>query len=309
MRLAVMGAGGIGGYYGGVLAKAGEDVTFIARGAHLTGMRENGLTVKSPVVGDFTIPVNALDDPAKMGPVDLVLFSVKTYDTHGAAELIRPIVGQDTVVFSLQNGIDNREQIGRVVGPQSVMCGVTAISSEVESPGVVAHLGSGTSITFGEVNGDSTTRTQLLLDVFQCQGIGAQGSSNILTDLWEKYLWICGLGGVTALTRLSAGPILACEETKAFLHGTLKEVGQLALASGITMPKDCVDQWMAYIEDLPPSTKGSIAYDLAAGRKLELDTLSGTVVRLGLEHGIPTPFNLAIYAALKPYAEGTPAMP
>ncbi|MFQ6028586.1 MAG: ketopantoate reductase family protein, partial [Dehalococcoidia bacterium] len=301
VRIAVMGAGGLGGYYGAMLARAGEDVTFVDQGAHLDAITAKGLTVKLPNAEEFTLDAKATNDPSKIGTVDLVLFCVKTYFTYGAAEQIRPIV-----VLSLQNGIDNRERIGRVVGPEAVMCGVTAISSAVDSPGVVVHRGGLTSITFGELDGDSTSRIQRLQNTFQCPGIGANISSNILADMWEGYLAICGFGGVTALTRLPIGPVLAYEETKAFLRGALVEVFEVALASGVCMPEDCVDRWLAYMETFPPETKGSIGYDLAAGRSLELETLNGTVVRLGRKYGINTPFNFVIYAGLKPFADGTP---
>ncbi len=310
MRIAIMGAGGTGGYFGGLLARAGEDVTFIARGAHLEAMRTRGLTVKSARSGDFTIPVQATDDPKGMAPVDLVLFCVKTYDTESAARLIRPIAGPNTVVFSMQNGIDNDQQIGGVLGPQAVMCGVAQIFSSVETPGVIAHRsGALAKITLGELHGRSSPRVERLFKAFQQAGIDAARSPDIRLALWEKFLGICGNSGVLSLTRLPVGPMLACPETKSFFRQTLEEVQAVAQASGVTLPADCVDRWIAFCATLAPGLRSSMANDLNAGRRLELESLNGTVVRLGCEHGVPTPCNFAIYAALKPYINGALELP
>jgi 2-dehydropantoate 2-reductase len=309
MRIAVMGAGGTGGYFGGLLARAGEDVTFIARGAHLEAMRRRGLTVKSSLAGDFTLPVKATDNPGEIGLVDLVLFCVKTYDTEATAERIKPIIGPDTVVFSVQNGIDNWERIGRIVGPETVMCAVAQVSSVLEEPGVIAHRSERGKILLGEREGGASPRAERLLNTFQQAGIEAELRPDIQVDLWGKFVFICGFSGLTALSRLPVGPILACPETKALLRGTLEEGEAVGRACGVELPEDCVDQALALLSRPGPSGRGSMAYDLAAGRRLELEILNGTVVRLGREHGISTPCNFAIYAALKPYADGEPAKP
>jgi 2-dehydropantoate 2-reductase len=310
MRIAIMGSGGTGGYFGGQLARAGEEVTFIARGAHLEAMRTRGLTIRSSRAGDFTIPVQATDDPSGMEPVDLVLFCVKTYDTESAAKLIRPIVGPDTVVFSIQNGVDNAERIGRILEPETVMCGVAQIFSTVEQPGVIAHRSGGLAkITLGEPDGGTSSRMKRLLKTFQQAGIDTVHSPDIRIALWEKFLGICGNSGVSSLTRLPIGPILACPETRSLYRGTLEEVQSVARASGVALAADCVERWINFSATLAPGLRSSMANDLAAGRRLELESLNGTVVRMGCEHGIPTPYNFAIYAALKPYAEGAPKMP
>jgi 2-dehydropantoate 2-reductase len=311
MRIAVMGAGGTGGYFGGLLARAGEDVTFIARGAHLEAMRARGLTVKSGGrSGDFTIPVQATGDPRGMAAVDLVLFCVKTYDTDSAAQLIQPIVGPNTVVFSIQNGIDNDQRIGKVLGPKSVMCAVAQIFSSVEAPGVIAHRsGALAKITLGELDGAASPRVHRLLAAFQRAGIDAAQSPDIRLALWEKFLGICGNSGVLSLTRLPMGPMLACPETKTFFRDTLAEVRSVGVASGVALAADAVDRWMAFCATLAPGLRSSMANDLNAGRRMELDSLNGTVVRLGCELGVPTPCNSAIYAALKPYVNGAPVLP
>ena len=308
MRIAVMGTGGMGGYFGGLLARAGEEVAFIARGAHLEAIRKNGLAVKSVLVGDFTISATATDNPSDIGPVDFVLFCVKAYDTSVAAEQTRPLIGPETVLLSVQNGIDNEQQIGEVIGSEHVVGCVSYVSSTIQSPGVIAQTGGPGTIVFGEMQGGKSARTEALQSTLQNSGITAELHSDIQVALWQKFLGICGVNGVTALTRLPMGEIVACKETHNLMRGTMQEVEAVARASGVNLPEGCVDQSMDFFSSMDPSVRGSMYYDLAAGRRLELEVLNGMVVRLGDEHGIPTPMNFAIYAALKPYAGGTPSL-
>lgn len=307
MRIAVMGTGGTGGYFGGLLARAGENVTFIARGDHLEAIRKNGLAIKSVLAGDFSISAKATDKTHDIGPVDLVLFCVKAYDNAVAADQIRPLTGPETVVLSVQNGIDNEQQIGEVIGPEHIVGCVSYVSSTIESPGVIAQTGGPGTIVFGEMQGGASARTEALQHTLQNSGITAELHSDIQVALWQKFLGICGVNGVTALTRLPLGEILACEETRHLMRGTMEEVEAVARASGVAMPEGCVDQSMDFFGSMGASVRGSMYYDLAAGRRLELEVLNGTVVRLGNENGIPTPINFAIYAALKPYLDGTPS--
>ena len=307
MRIAVMGTGGTGGYFGGLLARAGEEVTFIARGDHLEEIRKNGLAIKSVLAGDFSIPANATDNTQDIGPVDFVLFCVKAYDNATAADQIRPLIGPETVVLSVQNGIDNEQQIGEVIGPEHIVGCVSYVSSIIESPGVVAQTGGPGKIVLGEMQGGTSARTETIQNTLQNSGIAAELHPDIQVALWQKFLAICGVNGITALTRLPMGEILACEETRNLMRGTMEEVEAVARASGAALPGDCVDQSMDLFSSLEPSIRGSMYYDLAAGRRLELDVLNGTLVRLGSEHGIPTPINFAIYAALKPYLDGAPS--
>lgn len=308
MEVAVMGAGGTGGFFGGLLAQAGESVTFIARGAHLAMMRAHGLAVKSRLAGNFTLPVKATDDPCEVGPVGLILFCVKTYDADAAARQMRPLVGPDTVILSVQNGIDNAERIAQVVGPKAVIGAVAHVFSAVEAPGVIAQTAGPGRIVFGEFAGGASPRTERLLRIFRRAGIAAELSSDIHVTLWEKFLFICANGGMTALTRLPLGLIRACPETNALLRGTMEEVEAVARARGVPLPVGCVDQAVAFNASVEPEARSSLYFDLAAGRRLELEALHGTVVRLGREHGVHTPFNFAIYAALKPYANGVPTL-
>jgi len=307
MRIAVMGAGGTGGFFGGLLARAGEAVTFIARGAQLEALQQNGLTVKSSLSGNFTLAVKATADPVQIGHVDFVFFCVKAYDNAVAADLIRPLIGPETLVLSVQNGIDNEAQIGEVIGPEHMLGCVSYVSSTIESPGVIAQTAGPGKIILGEMQGGVSDRTQHLRDMLQKAGIPAEIHADIQAALWQKFVAICGVNGVTALTRLPMGDILACAETRHLLRGTMVEVEAVAQARGATLPEGCVDQSMDFFSSIEPSARGSMYYDLAAGRRLELEVLNGTVVRLGNAHSIPTPFNFSIYAALKPYLNGAPS--
>jgi len=309
MRVAVIGAGGTGGYYGGVLARAGHDVAFLARGAHLEAIRTHGLAVKSRLAGDFTVRPRATADPGEIGVVDLVLFCVKAYDTAAAAERLRPLVGPDTVILSVQNGIDNEDRIARVVGPSHVLGAVAQVSSVIEAPGVITQTAGPGKIILGELDGPPSERTQRLLEAFQAAGIAAEVRPDMRVALWEKFIMICGVSGVTSLTRLPMGPILSDPETSALLRGTMIEVEAVARAEEIAVSAGHAERVLAFMRGVEPHMRGSMYYDLAAGRRMELETLNGTVVRLGRARTVPTPLNFAIYAALKPYAAGPPPSP
>jgi 2-dehydropantoate 2-reductase len=309
MRVTVMGSGGTGGYFGGLLARAGEDVTFVARGAHLDAIRAKGLSVRSRLVGDFTVPARATDDPSEGGLADLVLFCVKAYDTESAAARLRPALGPDTVILPVQNGIDSAERIGRVVGPGHVIGGTAGVSSVVEAPGVIDHRAGPDEIRLGELDGQPSARTERIADALRRAGIKAELRLDMRAALWEKFVRICGLSGLTALTRLPLGAVFACPETRTLLRQTMDETAAVGRAEGVTLPDGFVADALRFFERAAPAVRGSLYYDLAAGRRLEVETLNGTVVRLGQEHGVPTPANFAVYAALKPYADGPPATP
>lgn len=305
MRIAVIGAGGTGGYYGALLARAGEDVTFVARGAHLDAIRSRGLSVRSRLAGDFHVTCRATDNPREIGPVDLILFCVKAYDTEEASSHLPSLIGPETMILSVQNGIETEAPIARVAGPGHVLGAAAHISSVIAEPGVISQTAGPGRITFGEMNGRQSRRTERLLETFQHAGIAAAVSANITAVLWEKFIVICAISGVTALTRLPLGPILADPETCGFFRNVMAEVEAVALAEAIGVA-GYAEKAMGFIAGLEPTMRGSMYYDLAAGRRLELSTLNGTVVRLGREHGVPTPLNGAIYAALRPYERGQP---
>ncbi len=309
MRIAVVGAGGTGGYFGGLLARAGEDVAFIARGAHLDALRTRGLAVESSLAGRFTVPVQATDDPGGIGPVDLILFCVKTYDTDAAAASVRPLIQPETMLLSLQNGVDNEERIARLLRHPSGMGAVAYVVSAIKAPGLVAQTAGPGKIVLGELGGGESARTERLRDVLQRAGIAAEVHPDIRAVLWQKFLFICAFSGVTALTRLPIGTVLADPATRALFRGTSEEVEAIARAIGIGLPDDCVEQALATASAVEPWGRGSLYGDLAGGRRLELEGLNGEVVRRGGELGIETPLNFAIYAALRPYVDGTPEPP
>ena len=304
MHIVVVGAGGTGGYFGGLLARAGEDVTFLARGTQLEALRTHGLTVKSRLAGTFTLPVHATSDPQEIGVVDLVLFCVKTYDTEAASAGIGHFIGPETVVLPIQNGIDVAERLGREVGAQHIVGGVAYVTSQIESPGVIAQIAGAGSIELGELAGGQSERTRHVQQILRRAGISAQLPPDIQVTLWEKFLFICAFSGVTALTRLPLRQVFAYQETRDLLKAVLKEGETLARARGIALPVDIVERSYATLQALEPEAMGSMAFDLLAGRRLEIEALNGTMVRLGNEHGMSLPFNAAIYAALKPYANG-----
>ena len=309
MRIAVVGAGGTGGYFGGLLARAGDDVTFIARGAHLETLRARGLTLESSLAGTFTVPVQATDDPRGVGPVDLILFCVKTYDTDAAAASVRPLIQPETTLLSLQNGVDNEERIARLSGHPSGLGAVAYVVSAIKSPGLVAQTAGPGKIVLGELGGGESARTERLRDALQRAGIAAEVHPDIRAVLWQKFLFICAFSGVTALTRLPIGTVLADPATRELFRGTSQEVEAVVRAGGIGLPDDCVEQALATASAVEPWGRGSLYGDLAGGRRLELEGLNGEVVRRGGELGIETPLNFAIYAALRPYVDGTPEPP
>ncbi len=298
MKIAVMGAGGVGGYFGGMLARAGEEVHFIARGEHLLSLKERGLRVKS-APGNFELPVRATDSPREVGPSELILFCVKGYDTEGASRLIEPMVGPETAIISLQNGIDNEEILSRILGEEHVLGGLCYIFTVIETPGVISQTAGPRKIIFGELRGGKSERGERILETFERAGINAELSEDILSELWQKFLMICPLAGMTAITRSTVGEILSLRETEEMLLSLMGEVRAVARARGVNLPDDAVERAMGVIQSIEPSSKSSLLHDLEAGRPLEVETLSGALSRYGKEAAIPTPVNDLIYAALK----------
>lgn len=304
MKMAIMGSGGVGGYYGALLASCGNDVTFIARGAHLSAMREHGLQVQS-IHGDLHLaPVQATDDPARVGPVDLVLVAVKTYDLEQAAQAARPLVGPNTSVLPLLNGLDAAERLAAVLGDGNVLGGMTHISSSVAAPGVIRQVSPLRRITLGECDGTITARAEAVRDVLAATGAEVALTPRIDVALWEKFLFIASIGGICCLARQPMGPVLATAETRQLYTQALLEIEALAHARGVDLPDGAVDNALQLTAGFAPGTKPSMLADLEAGRRLELEAMSGTVVRYGRETGVPTPVHWAVYAALKPSAAG-----
>jgi 2-dehydropantoate 2-reductase len=296
MRVAVLGAGGIGGYYGARLAKAGHDVVFIARGAHLEAMQERGLTVRTPE-GESTLAVVAVADPRGLDPVDLVLFCVKAYDTESGARSIVPLVASDTAVLTVQNGVDNVVAIASVVGTGAVLAAAVYAALQIAGPGVIARTGAEARIAFGEPGGAVTARTTRIA-AFERSGIAYQVSPDIDRILWEKFLFITGVGGVTALARSGIGALVSSPEGRTLLAASCDEIVTVARAEGAPLGPEAARAAIAQAEKLPAPWRSSLARDLEDGRRLEVGALSGAVVRRGRRRGIVTPVHQAITACL-----------
>jgi 2-dehydropantoate 2-reductase len=299
MRIAVIGAGGVGGYFGGLLARSGHDVSFLARGEHLRALRERGLRVRS-VHGDFELPsVRATDGAEQLGEADLILFTVKTYDTESAATAIRPTVRPGAAVLTFQNGVDNPERIDGVLGAGTAMGGTVHIETTIAEPGVIAQTSPIRRVAFGEMDGRRTERAERILDAFQSADLEPTLSENIRKGLWEKFLFIVAMSGLTTLTRSPVGEVLSVPELREMLAGAFAETAAVAAAEGIQLDPDPAGRMMAFAEALKPEMKSSMLRDLERGRRLEVESINGAVARLGKRHGIPTPINACIHACLK----------
>lgn len=300
MKILVMGTGGVGGYYGGLLAQQGNEVTFISRGAHLYAIRHEGLKVKS-VHGDFTVfPANATEDPAKVEPVDLILFCVKTYNTDEAAEAILPVIGTQTAVLSLQNGVDAAERIGKVVGMDHVIGGATWLSSAVEAPGIIKQISEFRRIVYGELAGGRSERIQSIFEVLKNTGITVEISENIQKILWTKFVFIAAASSMGSLTRLPMGDYRSVPETRRLLSSIMQEVEAVAHAQGITLDADVVQKSLAFTDNAAPHIKPSMQLDVESGRRTELESMVGVIGRKGRELGIPTPVADFVYDSLLP---------
>ncbi len=306
MDILVMGSGGVGGYFGAKLARAGEAVTFVARGAHLDALRAHGVRVKSSAEGEFVVRAPATDAPGEAGPADLVLFCVKSYDTETTARALAPAVGSKTAILSLQNGVDNEEKIGAIVGPGHVLGGVAYVFAAIESPGVIVHALGG-RIVFGELDGSESTRAGRIREILDRAGIAVELSTQIQRVLWEKFIWIVALSGLTALTRCPVGVVRSVPETRKMFRLILEELVALAKATGIELAPEAAEAVMMVTDNLAPTAYSSLHYDLTHGRRLELEALQGHALRLGERLRVPTPMCFAVYAALKPYLNGPPA--
>jgi 2-dehydropantoate 2-reductase len=304
MRIAVMGSGGVGGYFGGRLAAAGQDVTFIARGAHLAALRQRGLAIRS-ALGDATIaPAQATDDPASLGPVDLVIFTVKLYDTEAAAEAIRPLIGPETGVVTFQNGIAGTEVLSAKLGAEHVIGGVAKIAAVIAEPGVIRHTGTMAELVFGELNGSASARVAALAAALDAAGVQHTVSDDFGREIWDKMVFLSTFAGLTSLVRLPIGPIRGDPETRALLRAGLAEALAVARAGGSGLPENLADQILERIDRLPYEMKSSMLQDLEGGRRLELGWLSGAIARMGRDLGIPTPTHELIATALKLHADG-----
>ena len=307
MKIAVVGAGGVGGGYGAALAHAGADVTFIARGAHLAAMKKDGLRIESARGNTHLKPTHATENPAEVGPVDYVLFCVKLWDVESAGMAIKPMIGPDTAVITLQNGVDAHERLIPILGPRAVMPGVANISATIAEPGLIRQTGTVMRMVFGEPDGSRSLRAVAFADMCGKAGIEGVLSETILTDLWIKFVLLASNAGVMALTRLPVGKLRDDPDVNAMFRAAYEEVAAVGRARGVTLPADIVERTLNFNRTAPPQLMASMAVDLLRGNRIELPWLSGKVVQLGRKHNVPTPTHALMYAALKPYVMGTPA--
>ncbi len=294
MKIAVMASGGVGGYFGARLAAAGEEVHFLARGAHLDAIRQNALKVESALGVVHIENANATDDPAFIGPADVVLFAVKLWDTEAAGESCKPLVGPDTAVIMLQNGVDGVARLAPILGSDAVFSGVAYISAFIKNPGKIRHHGN-----FARLQFEESAELKAFYDACGRAGFDAEMPGNIELAQWQKFVFLVGLSGATTVTRKGIGAIVADPDCHRLLRNLMEETAAVGRAHGVALPDDYAADRMAYAEGLPPDIKASTLDDLEHGKRLEVDWLSGEVSRLGAALGVPTPTNDAVYAALK----------
>lgn len=304
MRIAVMGAGGVGGYFGARLAQGGSDVIFIARGSHLAAMRKDGLQVESGLGEIRLADVRVTDDPGTIGPVDLVMIGVKLWDTEAAARQIAPLARDGAAVVSFQNGVQKDEVLRRIVGEKAHMGGVGYIAASIARPGVISHVGTMQRLVFGEFDGRSSARAEAFLGACRRGGIDAELSPDIRRAIWEKYVFLVGMSGATATMRTTLGPIREHPRSRAFLGDVMREAIAVGRARGIELAEDFADNRLAFLDTLPATMTSSMHHDLDRGNRLEVGWLSGGVVDLGKAAGIATPLNRAIADILAPHADG-----
>jgi 2-dehydropantoate 2-reductase len=304
MKIAIVGAGGIGGYLGARLAAAGNDVALIARGAHLAALKRNGLRLSSPKGDVLVNPIRATGEPSEVGTVDVVLLAVKLYDLGPAARQMLPMVGPKSTVVPIQNGVTAVEEVAAIVGREHVVGGLVYMACHISEPGVITHLSEIDQFTFGEVDGARSTRVEALRDVAARAGITAQIADDITRELWHKFVLLGGHSPVAGLSRQPLGVIRSDPDLRALYTQAMREVFAVGRARGIALADDIVERTLALSDRFDPTSKASLLGDLEAGKPLEVEWLSGAVVRMGAELGVPTPFHRIAYACLKPFAAG-----
>jgi 2-dehydropantoate 2-reductase len=305
MRCAVLGSGGVGGYYGARLARAGHDVTFIARGAHLEAIRERGLEIRSPALGDFVVRAPAEADTARVGPVDVVIVAVKAYDNDAALPMVAPMLGPATSILTLQNGVDSGSELAALYGEARVIGGTTYIATSIVAPGVIEQNGTHRRVLIGEMFGDLprlTDRVRAIHEAMAGADIQAEAVDDGRVPIWEKFIFLATLAGFTGAARQPIGPLWADEQIRAqFLDGC-REVERVARAEGVGVADDLIERIRGYVANIPGSMRSSLLIDLAAGKRIEVEALQGSVVRRAVRAGVPVPITSTLYAVLKPWA-------
>lgn len=309
MKIAVMGAGGMGGWLGAKLAAAGNEVGFIARGAHLEAMRTNGLTVSGAESLRLT-DIAATDKPDDIGPVDVILFCVKLYDTESAASALVPLLGPKTFVVTVQNGVESADRIGQIIGNGKTLAGAAYFPANIAAPGEVIYVGriqGKPHIAFGEPGNGPSERAHEFAGICRAAGIDTDVFDDTESMIWEKFCLIAGTSAATALTRQTVGMVRSDPDMRWMLSEAIAEAARVGRKLGIALPDEVESKTLAFIDNNPPNGKSSQLIDLERGRRLELEGLSGVVIRLGRQTGVPTPVHCTVYAALKPFMDGTPA--
>jgi len=304
MKIAVLGSGGVGGYFGARLSHAGADVTFIARGAHLDAIRRNGLSIESKLGNLHIAAPKATDDPASVGHVDLVIFAVKLWDTESAARTALPMLGPGSALVSFQNGVQKDEILRSIVGDHALVGGVCYIAATIATPGVIQHAGTMQKLVFGEFEGGPSPRTEAFLTACKSAGIEAEISADIRRATWEKFAFLVGLSGTTATIRMPVGPIRSHPRTRALLLDAMREVVAVGRAERIALPEEFAENRLAFCDQIPAEMSASMRTDIERGNRLEVEWLSGDIVARGQKAGVPTPVNRAIYDILVLHAHG-----
>lgn len=305
MKFVMFGAGGVGAVFGARLARAGHEVAFVARGRHLAAMREHGLKVVNDDAEALLHPVTASHDPADLGTADVVFLAVKLWDTEAAAAAMAPLLGPHTAVISLQNGVDAEEQLVRQFGASHVMGGVSQVSALIEAPGVVRQVGTLAKLLVGELDNTRSERARRILDALTGAGIDAEVPDDIHAAIWTKFAVLAPFAAVTAATRRRAGAVREDPDLRALFHAAVEEVVALAAAEGIALPADVVESRMAFLDGVSPNMTASMHEDLERGNRLELDWLSGAIVRMAAARDLDVPVHRTLYAVLKPHKDGS----
>ena len=311
MRIAILGSGAVGGYFGAKLAKAGQDVTFIARGAHLEAIRRQGLEVRSAKLGDFTVRAAAEHDTTRIGPVDVVLVAVKAYDNATALPMLKPLIGSETAVLTLQNGVDSADEVAAIVGERHVLGGTTYVATALEGPGLIVQTGVHRSIIFGEVFGVGTSgtsgitpRVQAIAGVFASADIQVTPVADARVPIWDKFVYLVAFSGFTGASRLAIGHIWKYPHVQEMFYACSREIAAIAKAEGVAISANRFDTLREYMENLPPTTRSSLLIDLEQGKRIEVEALQGAAVRRAAKHGVPVPIVSTLYSLLKAWENG-----
>ncbi len=307
MRIAILGSGAVGGYFGAKLANAGQDVTFIARGAHLEAIRRDGLRVQSATLGDFVARAAAESDTTRIGAVDLAIVSVKAYDNATALPMLKPLIAPETVVLTLQNGVDSVDEVAAVVGGGHVLGGTTYVATALEGPGLIVQTGVHRSIIFGEVFGEIghlTPRVRAIADVLATADIQVSAVADARVPIWDKFVYLVAFSGFTGAARRPIGEVWKDPHAQEMFYACCREVAGVARAEGVTISPNRFETLKEYMTNIPPSTRSSLLIDLEQGKRIEVEALQGAAVRRAHQHGLPVPIVSTLYSVLKPWEHG-----